>query len=179
MLTAAAVSCMFGSCKSSSGRTCITRLSVLNMKPPAVMASAFVCVCVGCDKRSIRVLIINSFCCYGSAFPKASSVRGKLRHYCHITPSCPCPTHTHTHTQIHSRPNSRWHNTAVSQNNSTQQLNMKEPWRSCPSVLRAQTGPGSMCSAVTVHTAATCSSKLFLTPSIQVSSMFHQRLKMR
>ncbi len=59
-----------------------------------------VCVCelVPCVKRSIRILFINSFCCYGSAFPQASSVRGKLSHSCHITLLLVPVLHTHTHT---------------------------------------------------------------------------------
>lgn len=133
-----------------------------------------VCVLVPCAKRSVLILFINSLCCYGSAFPQASSVRGKLRHSCHITLSLSslCPTHTRTRTRTLTeiqtpRPNSwyKWHNTAVSQNNSTLQLNMEESW-SCLSMFRSEAGPGSMWSAVTLHTATTCSSKLLLTSSV-------------
>ena len=142
-----------------------------------------VCVCVGvCVRACVCVslyLVLNV--AFGSCSLIHSVAMALLSHRlpvfvansgsCHITLSLSPLSYTHTHTErereIHSqtpRPNSWWHNTAVRQNNSTLQLNMKEPRRSGPSLFRSQTG--SMWSAVTLHTAATCSSKLLLTLSI-------------
>lgn len=143
-------------CRSSSGPTCITRLSLLNMKPPAFTAGAYLCALVPCVKRSICALFINSFCCYGSAFCEVSIIlwqsQAPLPHH---SPNRPHPTHTHTHVEIHKQPpwpNSRWHNTALSQNNSTKTMKyegaVEKDIPRCSGVKQSQAACGELWSFV-------------------------------